>query len=117
MSVQNKHGEYEQFDINKARWVCPKCGEDAMMVETRAFRSPYKFIVAHSFKCEKCGLSSLEYDFSMKKKDSFNAAHRRFIEMWSYLMVAQKKGWIEGFDAGAKLASKMQGCNNESCHC
>ena len=32
-------------------------------------------------------------------------------------MVAQKKGWIEGFDAGAKLASKMQGCNNESCHC
>lgn len=118
MSVQNKHGEYEQFDLVKARWDCPKCGADAMMVETRAFKSPYKYIVNHSFKCEKCGLSTLEYDFQMKKKDSFNAAHRRFVDMWPYLVIAEKKGIISGFDAGAKFKMAVErGCSDENCHC
>ena len=108
MSVENKHGRYDKFDINKARWDCPSCGEDAMMLETRAFRSPYKFVITHSFKCEKCGINTLDYNFSMKKKCSFNASHRKFTEIWPYLLTAQRKGWIEGFDAGVKLSNKVQ---------
>jgi len=107
MTVQNKNGKYERFDIAKARWICPKCGTDAMMIETRAFRSPYKFIINHSFKCEKCGFNSLEYGFLLGKKESFNAAHRKLLDIWQYLMIAQKKGWVDGFDAAARLSSRI----------
>jgi rubredoxin len=105
MDAEIKHGKYEKFDLNKARWICPKCNEDKLMVESLAYRSPYKFILTHLFVCENCGFDSLEYGFKMRKKDSFNSAHRRLIEMWPYLVLAEKKGWFNGFNS---CISKLQ---------
>ena len=74
MGVENKHGKYEKFDLNKARWECPQCGKDALMVESRAFRSPNQFSLTHSFKCEKCEFDSLKYGFQMRHNFSPNGA-------------------------------------------
>jgi hypothetical protein len=107
MPVENKHGKYDKFNLNKARWECPACGKDTLVIETRAVQSPYQFILTHSFKCEECEFDSLSYGFKMKKKDSFNAAHRNLMDMWFYLLVAEKKGWNEGFDMGMKIATNL----------
>jgi predicted RNA-binding Zn-ribbon protein involved in translation (DUF1610 family) len=118
MGIESKHGKYEKFDLNKARWECPQCGKDALVVESRAFRSPTQFSLTHSFKCEKCEFDSLKYGFQMKHKESFNSAHRKLTDMWFNLLVAEKKGWEVGFDTAMKVAASMnKGCCDEDCQC
>jgi hypothetical protein len=78
MGMENKHGRYEKFDWQAARWVCPECKHDKLAL----FPINEKKM---SFICGHCLFDSSDYLIYLGPKSTFNSVHRWMMREWKWI--------------------------------